>query len=624
MRFSRLNRLVGVLCAVLLWLPVAAVGAEPPVNVVLIVADDLGAMDLACYGSTFHRTPHLDRLAADGMRFTQAYAACPVCSPSRAAILTGQYPQRFQLTDWLPGRPDRPDQKLKRPPLRQSLPLEAVTIADALKPAGYVCGSIGKWHLGGEGFEPTRQGFDLNIAGDAAGTPASYFAPFGKLGSKAMPGLQDAPEGEYVTDRLAIEAERFIEQHHERPFFLYLPHFAVHTPMKAKDELVKKYPEAGTFRGQQNNPIYAAMLESLDDAVGRVVRKLDERKLSERTIVIFTSDNGGLATVEGPNTPATSNAPLREGKGWLYEGGLRVPLLVKCPSAVKPGSTSDVPVCGIDLLPTLMEMTDTSPTRQRGGQKSTDSDPSLARRASVDGVSLVPLLKQSGSIERTALFWHYPHYANQGGRSGGVIRAGEWKLIEFYEEGRRELFHLAKDVSESRNLAEQEPDRVRELAAKFDVWRTDVGALMPEANPDYVPNPQTANGEITLTAKSADVRGVMLRFEPLPHKNTLGFWVNANDWARWEFTVTQPGKFQLEALVGCGNGSGGSDVRFEIGEQALMLTVPETGGFQNFVPRMLGEIQIDKPGRHELHVKPTKKPGVAVMDLRQVRLILVK
>jgi arylsulfatase A len=624
MWFSRLNKLVCVLCAVLLWLPVVAVGAEPRVNVVLIVADDLGAMDLGCYGSKFHRTPHLDRLAADGMRFTQAYAACPVCSPSRAALLTGQYPQRFQLTDWLPGRPDRPDQRLKRPTLRQHLPLDAGTIADVLKPAGYVCGRIGKWHLGGEGFEPTRHGFELNIAGDAAGTPASYFAPFAKPGGKAMPGLQDAPEGEYVTDRLAVEAEKFIEQHHERPFFLYLPHFAVHTPMRAKDELVKKYPEAGTFRGQQNNPIYAAMLESLDDAVGRIIHTLDERKLSERTIVIFTSDNGGLATVEGPNTPATSNAPLREGKGWLYEGGLRVPLLVKWPGVVKPGGTSDALVCHIDLFPTIMETTNTRPTRQRGSRASRESDPSPARRAGVDGVSLVPVLQQTGSITRDALFWHYPHYANQGGRPGGVIRAGEWKLIEFYEERRRELFHLANDVSESRNLAEQEPERVRELLVKFDAWRKDVGALMPELNSEYVPNPQAANREIVLPAKTADVRGVMLRFEPLPHKNTLGYWVNANDWARWEFTVTQPGKFQLEALVGCGNGSGGSDVRFEIGEQVLSMTVPETGGFQNFVPRMLGEIQIDKLGRHELRVKPIKKPGAAVMDLRQVRLLPVK
>lgn len=600
-----------VLFVSLLLVSTSLLAAEPP-NVVLIVADDLGAMDLGCYGSKFHRTPHLDKLAADGMRFTQSYAACPVCSPSRAAIMTGRYPQRFQLTDWLPGRPDRPDQRLKRPMLRNHLPLEAVTIADLLKPAGYVCASIGKWHLGGEGFEPTAQGFEVNIAGDAAGSPQSYFAPFSRPNGKAMPGLSDAPEGEYLPDRLTTEAEKFITANRERPFFLYLPHFTPHTPLKAKEDVVKKYPAASTFKGQQNNPIYAAMLESLDDSVGRIVAKLDELKLSDRTIVLFTSDNGGLATTEGPNTPATSNAPLREGKGWLYEGGIRVPLLVKWPGNVKGNSTSDVPVCGIDLLPTI---------RDACIRVSEESLPT-------DGVSLLPLLKQSGAIARESLFWHYPHYANQGGKPGAAIRSGEWKLVEFYEEGRRELFHVAKDVSESRNVAEQETDRVRELSEKLAAWRKSVGALLPEPNPNYTPNPQADNGEIVIPARTADVRGSMLRYEPMPHKNTIGFWVRAEDWARFEFTVTKPGTFELEGLIGCGNGSGGSEVRFEVAPsgstsepQTLAFTVKETGGFQNFVPTMLGEVTLDKPGRYELRVKAIKKPGVAVMDMRQARLI---
>ena len=596
---------------VLLLISLDLSAAESP-NIVLIVADDLGAMDLGCYGSKFHRTPHLDKLAADGMRFTQSYSACPVCSPSRAAIMTGQYPQRFQLTDWLPGQPDRPGHRLNRPMLRNHLPLEAMTIADLLKPAGYACASIGKWHLGGEGFEPTKQGFDLNIAGDAAGTPQSYFAPFTKPNGKAMPGLSDAADGEYLPDRLTTEAEKFITANRERPFFLYLPHFTPHTPLKAKEDVVKKYPAAGTFRGQQNNPVYAAMLESLDESVGRIVAKLDELKLTERTIVLFTSDNGGLATTEGASTPATSNAPLREGKGWLYEGGIRVPLLVKWPGNVKGNSTSDVPVSGIDLLPTLHEAcvleSDKSPT--------------------FDGVSLLPLLKQSGTIARESLFWHYPHYANQGSKPGGVIRSGEWKLVEFYEEGRRELFHVAKDVSESNNLAEQQPDRVRDLTEKLAAWRKSVGALMPEPNPNYAPNPQADNGEIVIPARTADVRGSMLRFEPLPHKNTIGFWVRADDWARFEFTVTKPGKFELEGLIGCGNGSGGSEVRFEIAPsgsdaepQSLSYIVKETGGFQAFVPTPLGEVTLDKPDRYELRVRAVKKPNVAVMDMRQARLI---
>jgi len=587
--------------------------AQPP-NVVLIVADDLGAMDLGCYGSKFHRTPHLDKLAADGMRFTQSYAACPVCSPSRAAIVTGQYPQRFQLTDWLPGRPDRPDQKLNRPTLRNHLPLEAVTIAELLKPAGYKSASIGKWHLGGTGFYPPNQGFDVNVAGDEAGSPLSYFAPFSKPNRQTMPNLSDAPPGQYLTDRLTIDAQKSLAVWHyqKQPFFIYLPHFAPHTPLTAKEELIKKYPAATTFKGQQNNPIYAAMLESLDESVGRIVKALDDAKLSENTIVIFTSDNGGLATTEGPNTPATSNAPLREGKGWLYEGGIRVPLLVKWPGHVKANITCDVPVCGIDLLPTIRDACEIKPTES----------------LNLDGVSLLPLLKQSGTIARDSLFWHYPHYANQGGKPGAVIRSGEWKLIEFYEEGRRELFHVAKDVGESRNLAEQEPDRVRELSEKLDAWRKSVGALLPTPNSDFTPNLQADNGEVLLPARTADVRGVMLRYEPMPHKNTLGFWVRAEDWARIEFTVKQPGKMQFEALIGCGNGSGGSDVRFEFAPsgstaepQVLAHTVQETGGFQNFVPRDLGEVSFDKPGRYELRIRVVKKPGVAVMDLRQARLI---
>lgn len=604
-----MNRLA---VTVLLLLALTNLSAAAPPNVVLIVADDLGAMDLGCYGSKFHRTPHLDKLAADGMRFTQSYSACPVCSPSRAAIMTGQYPPRFQLTDWLPGRGDRPDQRLKRPTLRNHLPLEATTIAESLKPAGYVCASIGKWHLGGEGFEPTKQGFEVNIAGDAAGSPQSYFAPFSKPNGKVMPGLNDAAAGEYLPDRLTTEAVKFIDANRERPFFLYLPHFTPHTPLKAKDDVVKKYPAAGTFRGQQNNPIYAAMLESLDDSVGRIIAKLDELKLSDRTIVLFTSDNGGLATTEGPNTPATSNAPLREGKGWLYEGGIRTPLLVKWPGSIKTNSTSDVPVCGIDLLPTIRDICVLEQTES----------------LKIDGVSLLPLLKQSGTIERDSLFWHYPHYANQGGKPGEVVRSGEWKLVEFYEEGRRELFHVAKDASESRNLAEQEPARVREMSEKLAAWRKEVGALMPEPNPDYTPNPQANNGEIIIPARTADVRGTMLRYEPMPHKNTIGFWVRVEDWARFEFTVTKPGRFELEGLIGCGNGSGGSEVRFEVAPsgqdsepQTLSYVVKETGGFQNFVPTMLGDVTIDKPGRYELRIKAIKKPNVAVMDLRQARLL---
>src|SRR4051794_5920658 len=507
-------------------------------NVVLIMADDLGWADLGCYGSTFHRTPHLDRLAGAGLRFTHAYAACPVCSPTRAALLTGKVPARLHLTDWLPGRPDRPDQKLLRPVFRQQLPLEETTLAEVFKAAGYATGHIGKWHLGGGEFRPEKQGFDVNVAGDETGSPRSYFAPFGsKIGRegkfRTMPGLEKAPEGEYLTDRLAAEAEHFLQSHKDKPFFLYLPHYAVHIPLRAKESLIAQYPNKPT-PGTQSNPTYAAMLQSLDEAVGRVLKKLDELKLAGRTIVIFTSDNGGLSVREGPNTPPTINSPLREGKGFLYEGGIRVPLLVRWPGVIKPGRVSDVPTISHDLFPTLVEAC------------------GLKHEGKVDGVSLAKLWQGTGAPERDALYWHYPHYANQGSRPGGAIREGNFKLIEFYEKGRLELYDLKADVSETRNLAEDNKELTARLAGKLAVWRKDVGAQMPKANPDYRPNPQAEDGSVTLPARAAEIHGVQLRYEPLPHKNTLGFWTHTEDHASWEFVLAKPGTFRVGVLQGCG------------------------------------------------------------------------
>lgn len=589
-------------CLALVSLALVSVRAEEKPNVVLIVADDLGWADLGSYGSKFHRTPNLDALASSGQRFTQAYAACPVCSPTRAALMTGKHPARLRLTDWLPGRPDMPSQRMRRAELRQQLPLEEVTLAEVFQQAGYVTGHVGKWHLGGAGFDPLRQGFHENIAGNANGSPVSYVAPFVR-GSRTIPGLEDAPEGQYLTDRLAAEAERFIEQHQRQPFFLYLPHFAVHTPLIAKKSLQDQYPPwNGIPRGRQENPIYAAMLESLDEAVGRVLARLRELRLAERTIVVFTSDNGGLATTEGPNTPATINAPLREGKGWLYEGGIRVPLIMSWPghAAAKVDETlawsPDVPVtlaalCGLPF-------------------------PSAS-----DGRNLAGRILNGEPVPDRDLHWHYPHYSNQGGRPGGAIRSGDWKLVEFFETGRRELFHLGQDIRENRNLFDEHPERVEELASKLNAWRRLVGAAMPVPNPDFVPNPSGGKGLIVLPARNAEVHGVMLRFEPLPHKNTLGFWVRADDWAHWDFDVREAGVFQVVAMVGCGNGSGGSTVEFRTAEQVLKLSVPETGGFQAFQPQELGDVHIPRPGRYRMEVRALSKPGAAVMDLREIRLV---
>jgi arylsulfatase A len=577
-------------------------GADDRPNVVLIVADDLGWADLGCYGSKFHKTSNLDKLAAGGKRFVRAYSASPVCSPTRSALMTGKHPARLNLTDWLPGRPDRASQKLLRPSIRQELPLEEVTLAERLKAVGYSTGMIGKWHLGGAGFEPTRQGFDVNIAGDDTGTALSYMAPF-RRGARVMPGLEEAPDGQYLTDRLGIEAVRFIDEHKTAPFFLYLPHYAPHIPLIAKPEVIAKYPKwDGTPHGRQENPYYAAMLESLDDAVGKVVDALDRSGLTDKTLILFTSDNGGLAIREGANTPPTINTPLREGKGWVYEGGLRVPLIARWPGRIKPG-VEEAPAWAADLPVTIAELC------------------GLPKLEGLDGESLAGLLTEGRPLAPRPLFWHYPHYSNQLSKPAGAIRDGDWKLVEFFETGRLELFNLARDPSESNNLAEKEPAKLRELASKLTSWRVSVGARMPSPNPDYAANPQAPDGSITLAASTADVHGVMLRYEPAPHKNTLGYWVRPDDWASWEFDVKTPGEFAVEGLIGCGNGSGGSAVEFHVDEQPLKFTVPVTGGFQNFVKQSLGRVTIASAGRHRLEIRTLSKPGPAVMDVREVKLV---
>jgi arylsulfatase A len=579
-----------------------AFAAEKP-NVVLIVIDDLGQRDLGCYGSTYHTTPHLDALAKQGVKLTDAYSACPVCSPTRAALLTGKHPARLNITDWLPGRPDRPEHRVKRPVIRQELPLDEVTLAEEMKKAGYTTAHIGKWHLGGKGFEPTKQGFDINIGGDDTGTPMSYFAPFqNRMGTRKMPGLEDAKDGEYLTDRLTSEAEKFIAANKTKPFFLHLAHYAVHTPLMAKKDLQEKYKPGQP--GKQGSPTYAAMVESMDESVGRVLQVLDDHKLAENTIVIFTSDNGGLATSEGNinGIPATINTPYREGKGHLYEGGIRVPFILRGPGI----KNTTVPMNSLDVMPTILGFCN------------------IQTDLKFDGQNLLAALTGTEKNFQPTYYWHYPHYANQGNRPGGAIRDGKWKLIEFYDRDRRELFDLSKDISESQNLALDQPEVVKDLAKKLDDWRKQVEARMPTPNPDYKPNPQAADGTILLKALFGDAHGKQLRFEPLPHKNTFGFWTIPSDSLSWEMEVEKPGTFAVELMQGCGKGSGGAEVELRIGDSKITHTVKDTGGWQAFEKLSAGTLTIDKPGRHTLLVKAITKPGVAVMDLRQVLLTPVK
>lgn len=448
-------------------LPAAEAKPVRPPNILLILIDDMGWADGGCFGSRYYRTPNLDRLAAGGMRFRQAYAACAVCSPTRAAIMTGKYPARLHLTDWIPGERAPAKSRFQLPDWQQRMPLEENTLGKAFKRLGYATGYIGKWHLGGTNYYPQHQGFDVNIAGGDIGAPASYFWPYGKTNeSHRVPDLAErgGTNGEYLTDRLTDEALRFIEANQHHPFYLQLAHYAVHAPLMAKGEEIAEYQQIPGANGQ-SNAVYAAMLKSVDDSVGRLLNKLADLHLSDYTIVLFTSDNGGAVHFGKP--PATSNAPLRLGKGFAYEGGLRVPLLVKAPGITTPGSLCDEAVISQDLFPTLLELA--------GADKS-------ASRSALDGASFVSLLRGRHRPVHRELYWHYPHYWNGGVVSPySVARVGDWKLIRFYESGKEELYNLREDLSEQQDLAAAQPRRRQELAHKLDAWLVNVGAQMPIA-----------------------------------------------------------------------------------------------------------------------------------------------
>jgi arylsulfatase A len=417
--------------------------ADSKPNIVLIFADDLGINDLSCYGRQDQHTPRLDRMAAEGIRFTAGYCSQPICSPSRAGILTGKHPARLHITTFLPGRGDATSQKLLHPKIAMQLPLEEKTLAEYLKEAGYATACIGKWHLGGAGFGPKEQGFDVVHAGQA----------------NTEPSATEGGKGEYD---LTSHAIKFIEQNKDKPFFLYLPHNTPHIRLAAKPELVEKNKKSF-------NPINAAMMETMDDCVGLVLDKLAERKLDEKTIVIFTSDNGGLHVHEFTNSPSTHNTPYRGGKGFLYEGGLRVPTIIRWPGRIKPAVT-DVPVVNTDWVPTLLAL---------AGLNIPDG---------LDGQDQSPLLLGAKADQSPRQFnWHFPHYNNQGGRPAGAVRVGDWKYILYYDTGRAELYNLKDDVSESHDLAAGEIDRVFILNVLHKAWLKEINAQTNTPNPNFDP-----------------------------------------------------------------------------------------------------------------------------------------
>jgi arylsulfatase A-like enzyme len=443
--------------------------ADRAPNVIFILADDLGYTDVACFGSKYYETPNIDKLASQGMKLTRHHH-CQNCQPTRAALMTGQYAPRtgvytvggIERFDWQ-SRPLRPVDNA------QNLPLEKITIAQTMKKAGYATGMFGKWHLGESGdHHPGKRGFDEAIS--SAGQHFDF---------KTNPKTE-YPKGEYLADFLTNKAVDFIQRHKDAPFFLYLPHFGVHSPYQAKPELIAKFKDKAAVGGH-HDPVYAAMIASVDESVGRVMATLDELKLADNTVLVFSSDNGGVGGYvregikKGGDT--TDNAPLRSGKGSLYEGGTRVPFIVRWPGVTKAGSICDVPTIHVDLFPTFAEI----------------GKAALPEGQTLDGESLVPLFRDSAaSLKREAIYQHFPGYLGAGEGTWrttpvGLIEAGDWKLMEFFEDGRLELYNLKDDIGEQKNLATENPEKTKELHAKMIAWRKAIRAPMPAKN-----TPQTS------------------------------------------------------------------------------------------------------------------------------------
>ena len=467
------NKLKQSLFLLLLSFLATTCSEKKQLNIIFILVDDLGWTDLACYGSTFHETPQIDALAKESMLFTNAYASCPVCSPTRASLLTGKYPSRLNITDWIPGQTP-PNTKLLGPEDLHALPLEEVTFAEVLQEKGYQTFFGGKWHLGGEGYYPEQQGFQINKGGhDKGSPPGGYYSPY------KNPKLEDGPEGEYLPDRLTNEAISFIQANKDKPFLAYLSYYTVHTPIQASKRHLDRFqtkpdtllvPEGeGTTVAKPYNTAYASMVYALDENIGRLIAALEAADLKEETILIFTSDNGGLSTLEKNRVAPTSVRPLRAGKGWCHEGGIRVPLIIKVPGAGFQTGTNDIPVISMDLYPTILELLDL---------------PTMPEQH-VDGKSIVGVLQNKSTLDRSSLFWHYPHYHGSAWKPGAAVRVGDWKLVKSYHYGTTDLYNLKLDLGEQENLAAQYPEKVKALEDSLLYWQEKTGAKFPVENLDY-------------------------------------------------------------------------------------------------------------------------------------------
>ena len=477
------NWLIGT-CFILL------IGCDAPyhkTNVVIILVDDLGWSDLGSYGSTFYETPNIDQLAAEGMKFTQFYTAGTNCSPTRASIMTGVSPARLKITNWIGGTQVG---NLLPADNFEHLPFDEYSLGEVFSDAGYMTGYIGKWHLGDTLSFPQHHGFQFNLATNRGGTPGAYFFPYknAKRPRLNIPDLEDGYEGEHLTDRLTSEAIKFLEIYQDKPFVLMLGYYTVHSPIVAKEEKIEKYrekasrylvPEEPEFHEEKNgtlnklkqdNPVYAGMIESTDEGVGEIVKALDELGLAENTILVFLSDNGGLSTLSGGKTwMPTSNLPLRAGKAWVYEGGIRIPFIIRWPGKIEAETVNHLPSVSTDLLPTLLDMTglDLIPEQHVGGE------------------NLWPSIKDNVPLDRETLFWHFPHYSGSGATPAAAVRKGDYKLILWFEDDSVELYNLNNDLGEQNNLVKTHPEIATALMAELKAWLEDVDANMPKPNPDW-------------------------------------------------------------------------------------------------------------------------------------------
>ncbi len=598
--------------------------ADDRPNIVLILADDLGIYDLGCYGRDEHQTPAIDQLAAQGVRFTDAYCALSICSASRAGLITGKSPARLHLTSYLPGRPDSPAQRLLNATIHSALPMDEGTLAESLRLAGYRTGLFGKWHLGGGPSSAARQGFQVVFEPPARGE------------------LDDQTGGknEFLITRRAAE---FIGQTSDQPYFCYVPHHSPHIRLEATEEAMARHQSAFS-------PLYAAALESLDRSVGQLLQAIEQADNGRETIVVFSSDNGGLHVRELHDEPVTHNGPFRAGKGYLYEGGVRIPLLVASTgNRIAGGRVESAPVSLLDLMPTLLAI---------GGIDASQTVGPL------DGENLAGYLLHDRPLDRDRrLYWHFPHYTNQGSRPAAAVRHGDWKLIRQWEDGSNELYYLPDDQGEATDVAEQQPQVTARLAAELDAWLTAVGAQIPQPNPEFDPQlhqfiyvdhdssrlradrsaaeigvawaawrqamNQAVQGrktthksphrDLTLRASEASVHGSRLRYEPESHKNVLGYWTEVDDWASWDFSLPEAGNYEIEVQCGCGAGQGGSEVAILIGGQTYRWTVPDTGHFQRMVFLPIGRASLDA-GMQRLEVRPQTKAAAAILDIRQIQL----